>query len=563
MLRSCVIIGLGILLILPAFLSGFFTAHDLVFHLNWSRHFTEQFWSGNLYPRWLSEMNGGRGSPVFFFYGPIPYYFTSFIQPLVWNDPQRWLGLGLSSSLALILSGFSAFLWLEKFSERNAAFFASLVYMALPYHLVADTYLRFALAEFWAFVWMPLILYFTWQILLEKRTAIFKLAIVYALLVMTHLPTALLFSFLPIIYALIMAERGKKLGAFMFVALGMCMGIGLSAVYLIPALFNQQYVNISQMTIGRFSYESNFLISGLNHQLQGFHQTFSLISWMTIAAGILSLFCYIPFLIKRTKIKEGTFWFFCNLFVFFMMFSLSKPIWTLFPILQKTQFPYRFNVVLTLTTAALLAISLSLPRKLSDLKTGISFLLVGFLVFSQLLFSGLWVMKLATGTKNISSENRSEVIQRLNVNQGALEYIPHWAVQKNKDKILENKMDQILTRAAVEGGKGTVKVATWSPRHIVLATHGETDLQLVVNQFFYPGWVATLQGDGRPLLLHPDQEGVLSLLVPKGIQRVKIDLMASPAERLGWRVSLLSTMVLLCFWAFLLVQARVPSIHRL
>ncbi|HEY9847696.1 MAG TPA: hypothetical protein V6D03_16055, partial [Candidatus Caenarcaniphilales bacterium] len=71
------IVGIGLILTLPAISYGIFAAHDLVaYHLKWSKHFAEQFWLGDLYPRWLLEMNAGLGSPTFFFYAPVPYYFT-------------------------------------------------------------------------------------------------------------------------------------------------------------------------------------------------------------------------------------------------------------------------------------------------------------------------------------------------------------------------------------------------------------------------------------------------------------------------------------------------------
>ena len=41
------------------------------------RLFSEQFWSGDLYPRWLIGMNSGLGSPHFFFYAPLGYYIAA------------------------------------------------------------------------------------------------------------------------------------------------------------------------------------------------------------------------------------------------------------------------------------------------------------------------------------------------------------------------------------------------------------------------------------------------------------------------------------------------------
>ena len=103
-------------LTIPLLFCGAFSADDLLpFHLRWSKHFAEQFWSGELYPRWLMGMNAGLGSPTFFFYTPIPYYFTSLLHPLFASDPQGWHQLGLSASFALIASGITAYIWPKKY----------------------------------------------------------------------------------------------------------------------------------------------------------------------------------------------------------------------------------------------------------------------------------------------------------------------------------------------------------------------------------------------------------------------------------------------------------------
>ena len=115
------ILGYGVLLTLPVGWSGFVTTDDSLNHLIMSRHFADQLWAGDWYPRWLYGMNAGLGSPVFQFYGPVPYYITALFRPLVSDDPEGWHQLGLSASLAVIASGFTAYAWLGRLAGRRAA----------------------------------------------------------------------------------------------------------------------------------------------------------------------------------------------------------------------------------------------------------------------------------------------------------------------------------------------------------------------------------------------------------------------------------------------------------
>ncbi|WP_240036357.1 hypothetical protein [Aeromonas hydrophila] len=141
-----------------ALVAGGSQGHDQFHHLLSGHYFALQLWQGELYPRWLMAMNCGFGSPTFFFYPPLPYYVSALFagpHPLA---HQAIYTLLWSASLALLLSGLFTYLWLRRFSTSGRALATSLIYLALPYHLALDLYARFALAEFWAFVWVPLIL---------------------------------------------------------------------------------------------------------------------------------------------------------------------------------------------------------------------------------------------------------------------------------------------------------------------------------------------------------------------------------------------------------------------
>src|ERR671917_244940 len=132
---------------------------DTLFHAMWYTNFSAQLLAGDVYPRWLMNLNGGLGSPVFFFYAPLPYYITTVFTPMMPGGIYGMLHLGASVALAIIASGLAAYLWLKESTDRGAATVAAVLYMLMPYHLAVDTYTRNAFAEVWAFVWMRLMLY--------------------------------------------------------------------------------------------------------------------------------------------------------------------------------------------------------------------------------------------------------------------------------------------------------------------------------------------------------------------------------------------------------------------
>ena len=154
-----IVLGVALVLVLPMLLTNCPQGHDIRHHLIFSHHFTEQFWQGELYPRWLQKMNAGFGSPTFF-YAPLPFWITALLSAPFWIDKVTGYPLILSCSLALLGSGIAAYYWLQAQAPRRLALLLALLYMALPYHLLVDLYMRFAFAEFWSFVWLPLIFLF-------------------------------------------------------------------------------------------------------------------------------------------------------------------------------------------------------------------------------------------------------------------------------------------------------------------------------------------------------------------------------------------------------------------
>ena len=62
------------LICLPTFIYGAPYGHDTVYHMVYLSDFTAQLRDGDWYPRWLTHLNGGAGSPAFFFYAPVPFY---------------------------------------------------------------------------------------------------------------------------------------------------------------------------------------------------------------------------------------------------------------------------------------------------------------------------------------------------------------------------------------------------------------------------------------------------------------------------------------------------------
>ena len=560
------IAGAGLILTLPILIFGIpFLSDDGAKHAVWYVHFSEQLWSGDFYPRWLINMNAGLGSPAFFYYPPLPFFLTNLLKPFFTNDPHGWHQLGVSASLALIASGFSAYAWLKDMVDQNSALIAAILYMAMPYHLAADLYVRGSLSEYWTFVWIPIILLFTNKLINGHSRAAVGLAVSYALLIMTHLPTTLVFSVIPVCYALLAADTRGKARAIGITLSSMMLGIGLSAIYLLPAMLTQQYVFLDQMSTGYFSYENWFLFS-------------KLLMWKEDKARIILLVLDMAgvacsaFVVGRRALETGfrkanAFWFTIAAASVFMMTELSKPVWTIFPVLKKIQFPWRFNVVLSVATAALLTVAISSLRARLIASINIA-KMVALLLMVAWIPATVWAAWRSFPQTNPDRDSINYVKREIEQSRDVPEYWPrwnaamaeiNWETSTNEDywdvqweRVFETllqrvgKSEENQPDVSIVEGTGTAAVNARRPREIDLHVDTSTGVLLIVPQFYYPGWTAHLAGEKTNLTVSPsDPDGLLSVSVPRGDHQVQLRISRSKAEFAGQLISLASVIIAL------------------
>jgi hypothetical protein len=192
----------GLIVSWPVLVHGFpDLSNDGGDHARWDSHFAAQFWQGELYPRWLSNVSGGLGGASLYFYPPLQSFAASLFWPFVHGwDPYGWFISGYACVLATVLAGIAAFIWLRSFLGIGSALFGAVVYMIAPYHLAIDLYNRGAAAEYWIFVWLPLLMLAAGGIASNSRYSTASLGVCYALCVYSHASVAASSAALPLAY---------------------------------------------------------------------------------------------------------------------------------------------------------------------------------------------------------------------------------------------------------------------------------------------------------------------------------------------------------------------------
>ena len=341
-----------LILIIPAFFSlirsGFFPIQDdmQVFRL---QQFDKCISDGQIPCRWIPDAGYQYGYPLYNFYSPLVYYVgeTFHLIGFQFIDSIKILfGLGF------ILAGISMYVLAKEFFGPFPAVISSFLYIYAPYK-AQEVYVRGALSEFWISVFFPLVLWAIYKLIKNgKNKNVFWLSFGLGCLFLTH--NLLSFLFVPIIifWTIYWLFMERKIISWKKLLLGFLLGIGFSSFFVLPMLFERNFVHIETLTGGYFDYRQHFVSIkqlfltnnwGYGSSSLGPNDDLSLsvgiIHWVVGVVAVIFSFINLK---KSKKLSLLIIAFsLINLFILFLMHEKSSIIWVFAPILKWMQFPWR------------------------------------------------------------------------------------------------------------------------------------------------------------------------------------------------------------------------------
>ena len=495
----------------------------MVFHSFQANQFDRGIRDGVIYPRWIPDANNGYGSPNFIFYSPLSYYLVSITGLFTRSLTTAmiiviWVGF--------FLSGVTMFITTKKMFGGSGNPLPAIIYQILPFHL-GDLYIRGTFAELFAFVWFPLIILFMHETIESRnKMAMVGLSISYAGLILTHLVSAYIISIVAgvyFIYNFFLLKDRKPIIKTLF---SLALGLGMSAIYLLPVIFDRRFVRIDYLLkCSICDYRNNFLFTFDKFQggLRSFYLPIHIEVVLEVTLSILTIL-----LIRKKRqglsdTSQQNFFVFLLVFACFLTTPLSKPIWNLIPGFPFLQFPWRWVTVIELSLCLLTATLFSLKGmsafRLTDLKKRlfVYVIITLSLVSLNIILKGSHLIsKIATTTVN------------------AREYTPIWA-----GDIKKITSATPMGRVSVVSGEALSDITEWKSEERAINIKASTPAVLRISTFYYPGWQARIDGHKTEIMIEK-RNGAMLIDIPEGRHKLALEFEDTPLRYYARIISLVS-----------------------
>jgi 6-pyruvoyl-tetrahydropterin synthase related domain len=513
----------SVAIITPAMIWGIPSNRDLFNHFRFALPFYDSLCDGRLYPAWLAESNSGYGDPSFRFYPPAFYYLLALARTLTGN---WYAGTLLTYTLISVLGGLGVYFWTRSLLTENAAMVAGILFALAPYH-VNELYMAVMLAEYAGAAVLPFAFGFVDRVCRHGRPRdIAGLAAAYSILILTHLPLTVIGSIALLGYAVMRMDKANWFQSLKKLSVAVALALMASAVYWIRMITELHWIGANMRSEASIYYRSNFIFSTLSAANLN-------VWWMNILIlTTLLLFAPAFFLLsRRIRIEER----FGRLkpiiliaaFAFFMSSPLSRPVWSLFPLLQQVQFPWRWLALFSMAGCVVTAALISSGLGLAGLPRPGRLLVFGAISLSVIFTLGHVVREAEYKTR----AQFDDILHSVRGSASIDDWLPIWAKPAPRVMPVE-----------VEAGNRRVTISSWKPEYRSFQVSAGEAMEARVRTFYYPRWVAI--GGGQVLSTRPDQDGAMLISVPAAETKVSLEFREPKSASFAVGITILGWLVI-------------------
>jgi uncharacterized membrane protein len=551
--RSLLLAAVGIA-VLPIAWRGTSCGQDFDFHLqNW-QEVVAHWQHGVIYPHWAESANYLAGEPRFVFYPPLSWLVGGLLGVIL---PWTWTPVAFIL-LALLGAGFGFRAMAREWMPEDSATIAACLYVVNPYMLFV-AYERGAMAELLAATWLPLLVLYG----LRAKRSFLPLAVTVAAIWLTNAPAGVMGCYMLAALVAVTGAQEKNWRLIGRAASAVALGLGLAAFWLIPALYQQRWVEIARAIGPLMRVEDSFLfgyakLAGVSAD-ERFDVVYHNLVLHTVSWIVVSLIVGAVVAAWFARTKRNAIWMplvVVGAGVCILQLRWSEGVWWLAPELKFLQFPWRWMMVLGLVFAALAGLALrgeAATRRAIAVRALIMLPLAGAMaILSSMLF---WQpcdeednVQAQIATFHDSGFQGTDEYTPQGADNGEIEEgLPQVRLLKtpNAEEASDSNNSQWTANPSEEILAG-LKVDRWNPEHKSVTIASAQSGSAVLRLMDYPAWRVT-RNDAEVRERARRGDGLMVIPVVAGTNHIDVRWRVTTDQWVGIGLSLGALAITLAF----------------
>src|SRR6202051_2638993 len=536
----------ALVIISPFFWRGNASGHDFSFHVASWMDAAAQWRDGIPFPRWAEGANHGFGEPRFIFYPPISWMFGAAVGLAV-----PWIFVpAVFIVLTQTLAGLCAFALGRRLFPQRGVLACAVCYAANPYALLI-VYMRSDFAEQLALAFFPLLFLAAAEVLdlldspaPSPRGSIVFLAITFAAVWLTNAPAGVVASYSLAMLFVWTAAKKKSWRPLLHGAVALALGFGLAGFYVVPAAYEQRWVNISLALASGLQPPQNFLYAVI---ADAEHNAFNRIASHAAVLMIVLTGVFAALSFPRDRSTAGplakSFWtalVALSVTAAFLMLRISNILWIVLPKLRFVQFPWRWMSILAIPFACFISAAI-VHKRMRGYRgpSMIAAVLAILACVATFMVRHTWW----------DSEDVPVLLEALQNDEG-FEGVDEYDPLGDDHALLPEKSERVTVLPAKPEAEGEVEshveisVQRWTAERKEMRITTREPAVLKLRLLDYPAWRVEV----NEAVVVPEQTGeTAQITVPldTGSSRVLVRFMRTPDRTIGGLISAASVLIVL------------------